>query len=590
MTSGIIRRNDDERGDCVTTATGGELLARALREAGVTEVFTLHGGHLDAFLSACEPNGLRVTDTRHESSAGHAAEAYARLTGRPGVCVTTSGPGFTNTYTAIANAWLDAIPVLFVVGAPPLREQELNVLQGGFDQIEAARTVTKWAHRATNGERIPELVALALRHATTGKPGPVLLEVPIDVMFRPVPESWARMPAFPTDIPRPEPTSSSVAAAADALVAAERPVMVLGGGAMLSRCADEVLALAERMSIPVFNTNKGDGLLPATHPLYGGGTAPLLSLAAFGVGQPDVVVLAGCRQGMFTGGRGRLLADAAVIQIDVDAAEIGRIHDVAVPLVADCRQALRAIVAELARRGATAGASTWVAGATGVKAFHEHLYGQDTSTTSGRMHPYFAAKNIMAALPGDAILIMDGGESATWVDFFTAADRPDSVLRIGYLGTLGVGQGFAIGASRAFPDRPVVLVTGDGAVGFHIAEFDTMVRHDMPVVTIVFNNKGWGMSIHGQSAVYGAPGIVASRLADSAYEQTAIAFGGAGERVDKLEDLGDAMKRALDSDRPYCINAAVDGEIVHPITTALLGDLQATDAVVIPYYENLPLK
>lgn len=573
----------------MTTVTGGELLARALQAAGTTEVFTLHGGHLDAFLVACPDHGLRVTDTRHESTAGHAADAYARLTGRPGVCVTTSGPGFTNTYTAIANAWLDAVPVLFIVGAPPLREQELNVLQGGFDQVAAAGTVTKWAHRVTNGERIPELVALALRHATTGKPGPVLLEVPIDVLFRPVPEAWVHVPAFPADIPRPAPAPSTVTAAMDALAQAERPVLVFGGGAMLSRCATELREFAELTSLPVFRTNKGDGLLPSSHPLYAGASGPLMSLGPVGVGEPDLVLLLGCRQGMFTGGRGDLLAKATVVQVDVDAAEIGRLHDVAVPVAADCREALTAFTAELRSRAQLPDFSDWAARATGVKDLHTHLYGSDSSTPTGRMHPYFAAKEVMAAVPEDAVVVLDGGECAIWADFFTAPERPDSVVRIGYLGTLGVGQGFAIGASRAFPDRPVVLVTGDGAVAFHLAEFDTMARFGMPVVTVVFNNEAWGMSIHGQQAVYGERGVIASRLADSAYELAAVAFGGAGERVEKVEDVADAMRRGLAAGVPYCVNAAVDGDVVHPVTTMLLGDLTATDAVVVPYYENLPL-
>lgn len=573
----------------MSTVSGGVLLARALQAAGATEVFTLHGGHLDAFLAACPDHSLRVTDTRHESTAGHAAEAYARLTGRPGVCVTTSGPGYTNTITAMANAMLDAVPVLFIVGAPPLREQERNVLQGGIDQLAGATTVTKWAHRVTNAERIPELVALALRHATMGKPGPVLLEIPIDVMFRPVPESWVRMPAFPTDIPRPAPTSTEVTNAIDVLATANRPVIAVGGGAMLSRCSAALIEFAELLSIPVFATNKGDGLVPASHPMWGGGITALHTIGLFAGAAPDVIVLLGCRQGMFTGGRGDPLAGVTIIQVDADAAEIGRIHDVAAPVVADCREALTALTAEARSREIVPVFSEWAETVTGQRGFAQGLIGDDSTTSSGRMHPGFAAKEIMTALPTDAIVVMDGGECAAWADLFVAPERPDSVLRIGYLGTLGVGQGFAIGASRAFPDRPVVLITGDGAVAFHIAEFDTMARHGMPIVTVVFNNLVWGMSIHGQEAVFGPSGIIASRLADSAYEHVAIAFGGAGERIEELHALAGAMKRALDAGVPYCINAATDPDVVHPVTTMMLGDLTATDAVVVPYYENIPV-
>ena len=198
------------------TMTGGQLLARTLAAAGVTDVFTLHGGHLDAFLISCADHGIKLTDTRHEASAGHAAEAYARATGRIGVAVVTAGPGFTNAYTAMANAYLDRMPVLFIVGAPSTREGDLNTLQGGIDQIAAASHVSKWAFRVGAGARLPEIVEQAIRRATTGAPGPVVLEVPIEVMFAPVKApprietlSNFRLEVGPAPAPRPGEVLSS---------------------------------------------------------------------------------------------------------------------------------------------------------------------------------------------------------------------------------------------------------------------------------------------------------------------------------------------------------------------------------------------
>ncbi|WP_028659345.1 thiamine pyrophosphate-binding protein [Nocardioides insulae] len=569
------------------TVTGGELLARALHEAGTTEVFTLHGGHLDAFYIACEPHGIRLTDTRHESSAGHAADAYARLTGRPGVCVTTSGPGFTNTLTAITNAYLDAIPTLFVVGAPPLGEVETNPLQGGFDQIAMAAPVTKWAHRVTHPERIPELVGLALQHAVSGKPGPVLLEVPIDVLFRPVADSLVRMPAISAQPTRSAPTGAQVADVLAELSRAERPVIVTGGGAMLSGCSQELAAFAERFEVPVFTPNKGDGILPASHRLWAGGGTPLAMLAALGTA-PDLVILLGIRTGMFTGGRHGVLTHARIVQVDLDAAEIGRMHDVAVGLVADCGETLRALLASAPEDAGSSVAPDWVEQATRVQHAHRQVF-TDPSTESGRIHPYFAAREIAAHLPERTVAILDGGEAPAWVGMHLAAEEPGSVLRLGYLGCLGVGQGFAVGAHRAAPERPILLVTGDGSAAFHIAEFDTMVRHGIPAVTVVFNNLVWGMSIHGQEAVYGEGGVAVTRLADSAYEQTAVAFGGYGERIGRLEDLGPALEKAFLAGVPVCLNVEIAPEVVHPITTAMLGDVTSTTEVVVPYYQNLPL-
>lgn len=568
------------------TVNGGELLARALSDGGITEVFTLHGGHLDAFYVACGDHGIRLTDTRHESSAGHAADAYARLTGNVGVCVVTSGPGFTNAYTAIVNAYLDRTPTLFIVGAPPLRETETNPLQGGFDQVAAAEPVTKWAYRLTEARRIPEIVALAIRKATSGAPGPVLLEVPIDVMFGQTDAAAVRRPATGAVPSAPAPDRAAVQQALDVLAEAKNPVIISGGGVVFARAAEELVSFAETVGVPVFSPGKSDGAIPAGHRLAAGGLLALGALPMLGAPTPDVVLLLGARTGMFTGGRASMFPGARIIQVDLDAAEIGRMHDVAVPIVADCRATLEALTAAAAERS-WPDWSEWVSVATGAQRFHEALYTDDT-TASGRIHPYFAAKAVVESCPPGTIFVLDGAEAPAWAEFFARTEIPSGVLRLGYLGALGVGPGFAIGAARAHPDAPVVLITGDGAAGFHPQEFDTMARHGMPVVTVVFNNAVWGMSIHGQQAVYGEKCAVVTELADSAYEKVAEAFGGHGERVRTADAIPDAMRRALSAGVPTCLNLEIDPAVVHPLTTMMLGDVKATDEIVIPYYENLP--
>ncbi|MGV0834620.1 thiamine pyrophosphate-binding protein [Mycolicibacterium thermoresistibile] len=568
------------------TINGGGLLARALSDIGVTEVFTLHGGHLDAFYVACGKHDIRLTDTRHESSAGHAADAYARLTGRLGVCVVTSGPGFTNAYTAIVNAYLDRSPTLFIVGAPPLRETETNPLQGGFDQIAAAAPVTKWAYRITEARRVPEIVALAARKATGGAPGPVLLEVPIDVMFGETEEAAVRYPVAAAVEGRPAPSSASVQQALDVLAEANNPVIISGGGVVFSRAGEALVAFAETVGVPVFYPGKSDGAIPASHRLAAGGLLALGALPALGAHTPDVVLLLGTRTGMFTGGRASLFPGARIIQVDLDAGEIGRMHDVTVPIVADCRATLEALTAAAAER-TWPDWSEWATLATGAQRFHEALY-TDDNTASGRIHPYFAAKAVVESCPPGTIFVLDGAEAPAWAEFFAHTEIPSGVLRLGYLGALGVGPGFAIGAARAHPDTPVVLITGDGAAGFHPQEFDVMTRYGLPVVTVVFNNAVWGMSIHGQQAVYGDDCAVVTELADSDYEKVAEAFGGHGERVRTADAIPEAMKRALTAGVPACLNLEIDPGVVHPLTTMMLGDVNATDEIVIPYYENLP--
>lgn len=374
--------------------------------------------------------------------------------------------------------------------------------------------------------------------------------------------------------------------ALDVLAEAKNPVIISGGGVVFARAAEELVSFAETVGVPVFSPGKSDGAIPAGHRLAAGGLLALGALPMLGAPTPDVVLLLGARTGMFTGGRASMFPGARIIQVDLDAAEIGRMHDVAVPIVADCRATLEALTAAAAERS-WPDWSEWVSVATGAQRFHEALYTDDT-TASGRIHPYFAAKAVVESCPPGTIFVLDGAEAPAWAEFFARTEIPSGVLRLGYLGALGVGPGFAIGAARAHPDAPVVLITGDGAAGFHPQEFDTMARHGMPVVTVVFNNAVWGMSIHGQQAVYGEKCAVVTELADSAYEKVAEAFGGHGERVRTADAIPDAMRRALSAGVPACLNLEIDPAVVHPLTTMMLGDVKATDEIVIPYYENLP--
>jgi acetolactate synthase-1/2/3 large subunit len=582
--------------------TGGALLARTLQAAGVSEVFTLHGGHLDAFLIACQDHDIRLTDTRHEASAGHAAEAYARATGEIGVAVVTAGPGFTNAYTAIANAFLDRMPVLFIVGAPSSREADVNTLQGGIDQIAASSHVTKWAFRVTNGARIPEVIEQAIRRAKGGAPGPVVIEVPIEVMFTPIalPARADNLINFsPASAPAPAP--AQIADLLDRLSDAKHPVLIAGGGATLSRSGDALRAFAELTGIPVVTQNKGDGIMPQDHPLYAGSAVSVPVAGALGK-QTDLVVLLGTRIGLFTGGRyGLIPQEAGLVQVDTDSAEPGRGGPVDLAITADCLQTLLALT-EAGKDRKWPDFSEWAATLRAARTLPNQqweavpAHGED-----GLLHPYHATKALAAALPSNAVIICDGGESSVWVRDHIRPEGTGASMITGYLGTLGVGQGFAIGAARAFPDRPVILFAGDGGVGFHLQEFDTMVRHGLNVHTVVLNNACWGMSQNGQDLIYGKERRTAVALSDSAYEKVAEALGGHGQRVDRLEEVGPALAAAFASGKPSCINVRIDGSVINPVTMSMMGikpgkqgahnaendAAPKDDRVVIPYYDNL---
>ncbi len=570
----------------VSLQTGGELLAATLRAAGVGKIFAVHGGHLESFYKGCGDHQVELVDFRHESSAGHAAEAYARLTGKIGVCVVTSGPGFTNAISAMANAHLDCIPTLFIVGAPPLREMETNVLQGGLDQVAMALPTVKWAQRVTNTERIPDLTAMAIRQAMSGRRGATLIEVPIDILHMSVAADRATPAAGLHPAPRPAASDADLRVALEMLRSAARPAIICGVEAGFASCGEELTAFVEAARIPVFSTARGAGVLRSDHPLNGQMAANLASLQ--GEERPDVIMLLGARLGFRLGGRSGSIVphDAKVIQIFSDAAEIGRIRDIDLPVVADSGVFVRQLLSaansvKWPERG------EWSRRVADARKALDLRYADREGP--GGIHPYHAAKAAIAAAGRDPILVLDGGESASWAAFHARIDTPGSLMGLGYLGCLGTGPGQAIGAQMVCPDRRVLQVTGDGAMGFHLAEFDIMVRRKLPIMTVILNNQVWGMSIHGQQIMYGADYHAISKLGGTDYAAIASAFGCHAERVTAHDEIGPACERAWRSGLPSCIEIMIDPDVVHPVTIAALGAAPAGEGVtMIPYYENIP--
>jgi acetolactate synthase-1/2/3 large subunit len=573
-----------------TRPDGGELLARTLKAAGVTEVFALHGGHLESFWQGCLRHGLRLTDFRHEASAGHAADGYARTTGRLGVCAVTSGPGFTNVITAITNAFLDGVPVLFIVGSPPLRDVETNPLQGGIDQVAMALPTTKWAHRVIQTERIPELTAQAIRTCLNGRPGPVLLDVPIDVAHIPVDETRVHAATGLNVRSAPAPAARDVAAIIDMLRSAQRPAIFVGNGIRFAAAEAELRRFAEACGIPVFCGGHGYGALPYDHALWGKDLAHLGALAMMNQPGLDALLVVGARLGLFTGGRSQAIVPQGIpiAQVDLHPAELGRLRDVKVAVLADARETFRAL-ADAAQPVAWPDRSAWAATATGLKSMADTMFGPAQPQQSPA-HPYHVMRELTAALPRDAIYVLDGGETSAWSHMVVQADESCQVIGAGYHGALGVGPGMAVGAQIAHPGRRVVHITGDGALGFNIQEFDTQVRHGLPVLTVVCNNQLWGMSAHGQDLIYGRAQRTITEIPGACYAEVARAFGCHGERVQRLADLGPCLARALAAGKPACIEVMTDPEVVHPSMPALVGvDNPGPGEIVIPYYDNIVL-
>ncbi|MET0531829.1 MAG: thiamine pyrophosphate-binding protein, partial [Microvirga sp.] len=545
------------------------------------------GGHLESLYRGCAEYGIQIVDFRHEASAGHAAEAHARATGELGVCVVTAGPGYLNAITPMINAQLDGVPTLFIIGAPPLREAECNSLQGGFDQIAMAAPALKWAHRVTHPERIPDLLAMAMRKATSGRSGAVLLELPIDVLHTPVRIDLVTSPNIASARARSAPLASDIAATISLLQNAQRPAIVCGSEARFAACEEALRAFVDRAGIPVFCNSRAFGMLPGDHKLYGHEPNNLATLQADGV-PPDVVLLLGAKAGMFLGGRKTtvLPADAKIIQVLHDPTEIGRIRHIDVGIAADCNLVLMELLAASEEEPWP----DWRAwGEKAAAAKNDLLRRFPQERLEHGLHPFFVARTVVDVFGPDATYVVDGGEAALWSDNAVRVNGPGQVMRTGYLGALGAGMGMAIGAKLAKPHRPLVQMVGDGSIGFHLQELETMVRWQLPIVTVVFNNAVWGMSLHGQQLLFGEHYSAISKLSpDTSYARIAEGFGCLADTVVEPEELVPALKRAIQSGRPALLDVRTDPTCVHPKMTATFSNA-TPDHIVIPYYESFPV-
>jgi len=537
--------------------SGGELLVRTLLRANVTNIFGLHGAHLETIFQSCLDHRIPITDTRHEVAAGHAAEGYARSSRSLGVAMATAGPGFTNIITSIANAYLDRTPVLYLSGSSGLSDAETNTLQSGLDQVAVATPITKWAHRITVAQTIPRLVAQAVRVATSGVPGPVLLDLPMDVLGAQVDEAAAPIPETILVETRPLPNDRSVEDALQLLAAAERPVIMAGVGAYMSGAENELRTFAETTGIPVFSDFQAHGLLPSSHPLYGGTFHKMADLSKPGE-RPDVVLALGVRFGLFTLGMSDLVVPLAskIIHVEIDSKEIGRLRQVAVPIVADPRETMRAFNAR-AKSQKWPNRSVWQKRICDAKVARRQRAQPDLERAGPPIHPYQAVTAIADNIAEDTIIIGDGAEAYHWFNEVVRQSHPGGYITHGFLGAVGFGMGLSIGAQVAHPKRPVLCLAGDGAIGFTIAEFDTMVRRQLPIVVVVMNNHSWAASQHFQQLVSGNR-LSGTELRDANYHEVAAAFGCFARRVTDVKDLGPAIREAFASGKPACVNVSID--------------------------------
>jgi thiamine pyrophosphate-dependent acetolactate synthase large subunit-like protein len=525
--------------------TGSELLAKSLKAQGMDTLFYLMGGPMLETESACIKLGVRAIDSRHEQGAAMMAHAYSRLTRRPGVCMASSGPGTINMATGVANAFVDAAPLVAVGGTSPRVYFGMDAFQE-VDQLSLYKPITKWATRILDAKRIPDVVATAFRQATSGRPGPVFLDLPGDVLGEVVEESSVPMPAHWRPAPRAHGDPAAISEAIALLSRAERPLIVAGSGVWWSDAGAALQAFVEAAGIPFYTTPLSRGSIPEDHDLA------FLFARARAFSEADVVLNVGTRFNYVIqfGRPPRWAADVKVIQIDVDPTELGHNRPADVPIFGDARAVLSQLMAEAKGKLDKGRYRTWVERLKSIDAEKGLESEKAMSDDKVPIHPLRLCKEVRDFLRRDAILVVDGQEILNYgrqsIPTFTAGHR----LNSGPFGCMGVGLPFGIGAKVACPDTQVVVLHGDGSYGINGTEIDTAVRHKIAVLVVISNNGGWTADPQQDK-----PG---RNLGYTRYDKIAIDYGAHGELVEKPHEIRAALERAYASRKPAVVNVVTD--------------------------------
>jgi thiamine pyrophosphate-dependent acetolactate synthase large subunit-like protein len=529
----------------MATLTGSEILARALADQGVDTLFYLMGGPMLETESALISRGVRAVDTHHEQAASYMAHAWGRLKQRPGVCMACSGPGATNLVTGVANAFADAAPLVAIGGSSPKINQSMEAFQE-IDQVGVFRPITKWAERVLDGRRIPDLVASAFRQAMTGRPGPVYLDLPGDVLGQPVEESQVSFPPRNKPVPRTLGDPAAVKEAIALLARAERPLILGGSGIWWSDAASAFQQFVEATGIPFYTTPISRGTVPEDHPLA------FLNARVKAFAEADVLLAVGTRFNYVIqfGKAPRFAADLKVIHVDINPTELGHNRPADVPIAGDARAVLEQLTAEAKGKIDPRRYAGWTGRLRVVDAEKQAEADKAMSTDQTPIHPLRLCKEVRDFLRRDTILVVDGQEILNYGRQSIPTFLPGHRLNSGPFGCMGVGLPFGIGAKVARPDAQVVVLHGDGSFGINAMEIDTAVRHRVPVLVVISNNAGWSGDPQGNK-----PG---RNLGHLRYDQMAQAFGAYAEYVDKPHEIRPALERAAASGKPAVVNVITD--------------------------------
>jgi len=535
--------------------TGAQALLESLKKEGVDVIFGLPGGSvLPIYDALYTVEGLKHILVRHEQGAGHAADGYARATGKVGVCLATSGPGATNLVTAIANAHMDSIPMVAItgqVGTPLLGRDSFQEV----DIFGITLPIVKHSYLIKDAAQIPYTVKEAFHIASTGRPGPVLIDIPKDIQFKKIDFVYPDKVCNPAYKPTYHGHPKQIAAATKEIDASKKPVIYAGGGVITSGAAAELFELANKISAPVTTTLMGIGAFPETHPLSLGmlgmhGTV----YANYAITECDLVIAVGARfDDRVTGRIEHFAPHAKVIHIDIDPAEIGKNVAVDVPIVGDVRNVLTAINKHIRPKEAS---NEWVAQILAWKEKHPLCYKKD-----GAIKPQEIIEKISELTKGDAIICTEVGQHQMWAAQYYQFNKPRSWVSSGGLGTMGFGLPAAMGAQVGCPDKLVFDIAGDGSIQMNIQELNTCVNNKLPVIICILNNKYLGMVRQWQELLHGRRYSSTDLNDDPDFVKLGEAYGCQAMRVEKHEDIEKALRKAIETrDRPTIIEFIVARE------------------------------
>jgi acetolactate synthase-1/2/3 large subunit len=534
--------------------TGSEILLRCLIEEKVEFIFGYPGGAVLPIYDSLYYGSIKHILYRHEQGAIHAADGYARATGKPGVVIATSGPGATNLVTGIATAQMDSIPLVCITGNVPQQLIGTDAFQEA-DITGITMPITKHSYLVQDVRDLPRVVKEAFHIATTGRPGPVLIDIPKDVSNAKAPFSYPETVSIRGYQPTTHPHPLQVEKLQQAIAESKRPLILAGGGVVTSGADQELIAFAERAQIPVTTTLMGIGGFPGTHPLWLGMPGMHGTVAANrALLECDLLIGIGARfDDRVTMGRiDKFATGAKIVHIDIDPAEIGKNVDTYIPIVGDVKRVLEAALQDLPISQSDA----WLEKLEELKQQYPLTYKQSDNT----LKPQWVIQHLYETTGGDAIITTDVGQHQMWVAQYFRFSRPRSMISSGGLGTMGFGFPAAIGAQLAYPDRTVISVTGDGGFQMTAQELAVVALANIPVKVAIINNQCLGMVRQWQEVFYQRRYSEVDLSGSPDFVKLAEAYGVKGLRACTQEEARQAWREALDHPGPVVIDFQVDPE------------------------------